>query len=443
MSNRFDSIGDVNRYLDSMPRFQTSGAAAANFSLDAIRAFCRGMGNPQDAVPAIHVAGTNGKGTTCHMIHAVCISAGCKTGLFTSPHLLAFNERFRINGVPMGDGDLLRFFRENARLTGDIPLTYFELSAAIAFWYFRDQKVDAAIIETGLGGRLDATNIVKPMCSVITSIGMDHADILGDTLTAIAREKAGIIKPGVPVVTGMLPDEAFRVVEHIAREKGAPLTRASALEPSFRDGRIDLRHPRYGRLELVCDLPGAVQARNAAITVAALDSVRERLPAGKEAIAGGIRSVRKLTGLAGRYEKLLPDRNWYFDGGHNTEALEHLMELVRELSGETVAGDTADTVANSYNATAVIALNRDKATDQVLGFYRAFKRVYYWPMEGERSASFARIRERIPDAVLIEPDSGETCGPISHLNREELVIFSGSFYFYPVVKRWLAIPESR
>jgi dihydrofolate synthase / folylpolyglutamate synthase len=420
----------VTRYLDSLPRFQTAGASAANFSLDAIRDFCAGMGNPENSFRSVHIAGTNGKGTTAHMLHAVYMKAGYNTGLFTSPHLLRFNERIRINGIPITDEHLQLFFDEYEGLISRCPLTFFELSAAMAFWYFSYRKVDIAIIETGLGGRLDATNVITPVCSVITSTGLDHTDILGPTLTHIAREKGGIIKPGVPVITGDLPVEAMQVIEGLASQNRSPLIRSAWMKPEYRDEVTRIDHPEFGILGVPCDIPGAVQRLNIAVTASVAHTLSPEFPAGRHALLSGIAGTAASTGLPGRYEKLHPAMNWYFDGAHNMEALTHLHKLVDDMGG-------------AENTTAVIALNADKASDEVLDFYRAFKSVYYFRMEGKRSAEFNRILQRIPDAVSINSVFRETTGPLLHLNREELVIFSGSFYFYPVVKRWLASLESR
>lgn len=420
----------VIRHLNSLPRFQTAGVSAANFSLDAIRAFCAGMGNPGQSFRSVHIAGTNGKGTTAHMLHAVYTVAGYRTGLFTSPHLLEFNERFRINGNPISDDDLELFFDTHEDLIRQCPLTYFELSAAMAFWYFRYMKVDIAIIETGLGGRLDATNILTPACSVITSVGLDHTEILGPTISDIAREKGGIIKPGVPVVTGVLTDEAMLVIEEIARKHGSPLVRSAGMNAEYTGGSTRIDHPEFGPMDISCDIPGSVQRLNIAVAASVVHTLAAEFPVQRNDLVVGFSGTAALTGLPGRYERLDHSGKWFFDGGHNTEALIHLGALVNEMGG-------------AENATAVIALNSDKATDEVLDFYRAFKSVYYYRMEGERSAEFDRILQRIPDAVSVNSEFRETTGPLCHLNREELVIFSGSFYFYPVVKRWLASLESR
>ncbi|MEX2602115.1 MAG: Mur ligase family protein, partial [Balneolaceae bacterium] len=221
MSGRFTTAEDLHNYLESIPMFGRVGASATRFVLDYMEEFSRRMGNPQNGFRSIHVAGTNGKGTTCQMLASVYMEAGYRVGLYTSPHLTRIHERFRVNDETITDEELLEFFRRYERDLEEVPLTYFELSTAIAFWYLNRQNVDLAIIETGLGGRLDATNVITPEVSVITSISLDHTDFLGNTIGEIAREKAGIIKSGRPVVTGSLPEEALVVIRETAAANGS------------------------------------------------------------------------------------------------------------------------------------------------------------------------------------------------------------------------------
>ncbi|MFO7848119.1 MAG: Mur ligase family protein, partial [Balneolaceae bacterium] len=206
MSGHYRNYKDVLHKLESIPMFGRQGKSAANFSLEPIRNFCEKLGNPQNKFRSVHVAGTNGKGTTCRMLASVYQEAGYRTGLYTSPHLADYRERFTVNSKWIPKQYLLRFFQEHSGLIESHKLTYFELSTAVAYWYFSEMETDVAILETGLGGRLDATNIVKPMVTVITSVGLDHTDLLGDTVEMIAAEKAGIIKPNTPVVAGQVPE---------------------------------------------------------------------------------------------------------------------------------------------------------------------------------------------------------------------------------------------
>ncbi|MGK7368748.1 MAG: bifunctional folylpolyglutamate synthase/dihydrofolate synthase, partial [Candidatus Halalkalibacterium sp. M3_1C_030] len=236
----FKSIKEVSQYLESIPKFQTSGKSAANFDLERFRKFCEAMGNPQDDFPSVHVGGTNGKGSTCQILAAVYQHAGFKTGIYTSPHILEYTERFKINGDVITDSYLLEFFNRHESLLKSFRLSYFEISTAIAFWYFGKMKVDLAIIEVGLGGRLDATNVITPEVSVITNISLDHTDLLGETVPEIAAEKGGIIKKGVPVVLGNVSNEAENVLKKIARTKEAPLVEINKLRPQFRSGKYIL-----------------------------------------------------------------------------------------------------------------------------------------------------------------------------------------------------------
>lgn len=199
--------------------------AAANFDLGRMRQFMAALGNPQDAYPTIHIAGTKGKGSVSALCASALTASGRKTGLYTSPHLIDFCERIQVDGQPIPHVELADLTEEIKPIVASIPkLTTFEITTALAFLYFARQKVDAAVIEVGLGGRLDATNVILPRVAVITSLSYDHMAVLGDTLAKIAREKAGIIKPGVPVVSSPQKQEALEVLERVSAEKNAPLT---------------------------------------------------------------------------------------------------------------------------------------------------------------------------------------------------------------------------
>ena len=209
--------------FSQLPMFHRIGAPAYKPDLGNITSLCRSLGNPQDQFMTVHVAGTNGKGSVSHMLASICMEAGMKTGLFTSPHLKDFRERIRINGKMIPKKNVARFISDHREEFGHIHPSFFEMSAALAFDHFRDEKVDIAIIETGLGGRLDSTNIITPVLSVITNISFDHMQFLGDTLAKIASEKAGIIKPSVPVVIGETQKEIRHIFLDKAREMNAPL----------------------------------------------------------------------------------------------------------------------------------------------------------------------------------------------------------------------------
>jgi dihydrofolate synthase/folylpolyglutamate synthase len=208
--------------------FQRVGAAALKKDLSNTIALCSALGNPQDRFQSIHIAGTNGKGSTAHMIAAVLQSAGYTTGLYTSPHLKSFTERIRVNGAEMEEDAVTDFVNRVTVLIEDVKPSFFEITVAMAFEYFAAKQVDVAVIEVGLGGRLDSTNVVRPVLSVITNIGMDHKELLGGTRESIALEKAGIIKDGVPVIVSERQPEVEQIFRTVAADKNAPLVFAES-----------------------------------------------------------------------------------------------------------------------------------------------------------------------------------------------------------------------
>lgn len=305
--------------------FQRDGAAAYKPGLDTIRALCAMLGNPQERLRCVHVAGTNGKGSTASTLAAIMQSAGYRTALYTSPHLVDFRERMRIDGAMISEREVMEFV-EWWRQTGSaLQPSFFELTTALAFSWFARRNVDIAIIETGLGGRLDSTNIIRPLVSIITNISLDHTGLLGSTLAEIAAEKAGIIKEGTPAVVGYAPDPVVREVFNAAAARvGAPLVYAPAVEAIERaDGSWD--YPEY---QIHGALRGAFQPQNAATVLAAL----KFLPAvTRDAVARGFERVEELTGLRGRLTTYATEPvRIVYDTGHNPGAWEYLgPELAR------------------------------------------------------------------------------------------------------------------
>lgn len=298
--------------------------------LDNIRELAEGWGNPQRRYPVVHVAGTNGKGSTASFIAAGLQAAGYRTGLYTSPHLVDFTERIRVDGVPMPRQRVAKYAR---RLRPDIErlnATFFEATTLMAFQYFADCEVDAAVIETGLGGRLDATNIVEPVLAVITSLSLDHREHLGDTITDIAREKAGIIKPGVPAVVAPAVPEAGQVVAARCREQDAGL---HILPPggevhAWRDlDAMDCLLPEFTD-PVTLGLVGRHQIENARLAVRALRLLGARAfpRIDQSAIREGLRDVRRHTGLRGRLERLQKHPELVIDVGHNPEGIRVMLD---------------------------------------------------------------------------------------------------------------------
>jgi dihydrofolate synthase/folylpolyglutamate synthase len=279
--------------------------------LERMGAFLAALGWEQGPQRFLHVAGTNGKGSVCAVLDSICRAAGMRTGLFTSPHLVTFRERIRVNGEMASKEEIaehLTRIRGVCERTGIQP-TFFEITTGLAFEIFQRAAVDVIVLETGLGGRLDSTNLIRPLAAVITSVGLDHTQILGGTLAEIAREKAGIIKPGVPVVTGPLPEEAAAVVAEVAAERGAALIKVS--EP-VRDYAVSLK--------------GAHQRINAAVALRALEAAG--LTVSPEHLAEGLRTVS----WPGRFQDT--GRGFILDGAHNPEAAGRLAETWREEYGE-------------------------------------------------------------------------------------------------------------
>ncbi len=425
----FKDISDVYRFLGQLPSFQMHGAVAARLGLDRIRKFCSHLGNPQDKVPCIHVAGTNGKGSVSVMLSLVYQNAGYRTGLYTSPHLNHISERFRINGVPISEEALLRFFQEHGEDLQRTELSYFEITTVIAFWWFAEEKVDIAILETGLGGRLDATNIVKPEVSVITSIGFDHSNFLGNTMAEIAGEKAGIIKKNRPVVIGNMRPAAREKIVHTAKKQGAEVLDARTLRPRYRRGRgkaAGLIHfwEDGRRSEVRTDILVPVHRWNVAIARLVIRKAGDMFPVSLPEFCEALQSVYGSGLLPGRFERLAAELPWYFDGAHNPEAVKALTETIKRQEWATPP-------------VMVLCIMEDKAQKKMLEPFSVFQKNYYYVLKSERAADFAQIAPFLSNIQNLPPCEEEIIDFFRGLTKQ-VVIFTGSFYFYGVVKRWIS-----
>jgi dihydrofolate synthase/folylpolyglutamate synthase len=420
---RFTSPQSVWQYLESIPKFQSRGSSAADFDLSRFRNFCEAIGNPQKEFDSIHVGGTNGKGSTCNILASVLQKAGYKTGVYTSPHIITFNERFRADGDLISSDELLQFFNTCIDAIEKYRLTYFEISTAIAFWWFARLNVDIACIEVGLGGRLDATNIIDPKISVITSISLDHTDILGDSIAEIAREKAGILKEGRPVVIGDLPIEARKEVVKIAEQKECPLHTIDDLRPEYiTPGHYQLTVDER-TIDILSNLTAPVQAKNMAIVWQICSAIGEKYGnITEENFTSGLKDVN--TGL-GRFECLVDGKQWYFDGGHNLEAIKGLKESVK-------------TVGDIERATLVLSMMQDKIREEVMTEFLEFKNIYYYSLNLERAATFDDIKQWLPNANPFPASDEDRKNVMQDDLNSELVIFSGSFYFYETVRDWVS-----
>lgn len=306
---------------NSTPVFERVGASAYKEGLDNTHALDEYFSHPHTSYRTIHVAGTNGKGSTSHTLAAILQKCGYKVGLYTSPHLVDFSERIRVNGEPIEQEYVVNFVREHKSYFEPLHPSFFELVTAMALRYFADKEVDVAIIEVGLGGRLDCTNIINPVLSVITNISFDHTGFLGDTLAKIAGEKAGIIKTGIPVVIGEYCDETLPVFKNKAEEMKAPMFLASDNNDAIPDFQ----------------LKGYCQERNAKTIITACSVLRDKglIPAGAEgdfAINEGFAHVCDITKLRGRWEKVMDKPLVICDTGHNVAGWQYLSQQIKAVT---------------------------------------------------------------------------------------------------------------
>lgn len=317
------------------PVLSRLGETGIKLGLERIRQLLAELGDPQLAAPVVHVAGTNGKGSVCAYVTRALVEAGYRVGTYISPHLEHINERVQIDGQPIDDTTLADAIEALDRMRGEWgtalgvgrdALTYFELMTVVAFQVFAARRVDVVVVEVGLGGRLDATNVVQPVVTAITSIGLDHTEVLGDTLAAIAAEKAGILKPGVPCAVGPVPSEALDAIRRRADQVGAPLwTSGTHLRRERRGEAWALTTPDGRVGPLVLGMPGAHQGGNAAAAVGVLHLLqRQGFPMSAEAIEQGLRTAK----MPGRVERLRP--GLVVDGAHNPEGTTALAAWLAE-----------------------------------------------------------------------------------------------------------------
>ena len=317
--------------------YQQVGKIAYKKDLTNVKLLLQALGNPHAHFPSVHIAGTNGKGSSAHSLAAIFQTAGYRTGLYTSPHLKSFTERIRINGKEIPEKEVIRFVQNYRALMETVQPSFFEVTVAMAFEFFARERVEIAVVEVGLGGRLDSTNVILPEVSLITNISYDHTDMLGDTLSKIAYEKAGIIKPQVPVVIGHRHPETDMVFENVASEQGAPIYFAKdqyhVTSVATTAERLQLRV--YNRLsneaaDMTFSLGGQYQAQNIAGILATVDRLRERgWRLSSEDVALGFGNVPTLTGLKGRWQVLQRNPLCVADTGHNEEAWYEIMKQLR------------------------------------------------------------------------------------------------------------------
>ena len=335
----------IDWMFSQLPMYQRQGKEAFKKDLTNIIAFCDVLENPQNTFKSIHVGGTNGKGSTSHMISSILQEAGYKVGLYTSPHLKNFTERVRINGEEIAEDYVADFITKNKRFLGKQHLSFFEMTVGLAFDYFASQKVDIAIIEVGLGGRLDSTNIINPEVSVITNIGYDHMQFLGDTLPEIAFEKAGIIKENTPVVIGEKQEEVQSVFMNKAAELNARISFASNEKYDFET-----------------DLLGTYQIKNGNTAIHAVKAL-QNFSILEGDIKRGLKRVVENTNFKGRWQVLQENPTVICDTAHNKEGLEYVIHQLANQTFETLH--------------IVLGVVNDKKLDDVLSFFPKNANYYF------------------------------------------------------------------
>ncbi|WP_334126511.1 folylpolyglutamate synthase/dihydrofolate synthase family protein [Empedobacter brevis] len=360
----------INWLFTNLPMFQRVGASAMKADLTNITALCEYLGNPQKKFKSVHIAGTNGKGSTSHMLASIFQEAGYQVGLTTSPHLKDFRERIRVNGVMADEDFVIDFVEKHEEKIIQQKASFFEIAIAMAFEYFAQQKVDIAIIETGLGGRLDSTNIILPELSVITNIGLDHTQFLGDTLDKIALEKAGIIKPNTAVVIGETTTETKSVFEQISKERNADVLFAE--DKHFQD--------------LPSDLKGSYQIKNKRTVLTAIEQLqKQNWNISGENISNGLLNVVKNTSLRGRWDVLGHDPLIVADTAHNPHGLVEVSKQINE---------------QAYNQLhLVLGFVNDKDVLSILKFFPKKATYYFCQPDVPRQYTIDELYKIIPEEI--------------------------------------------
>lgn len=414
-------------YLYSkLPMFTRVGISAFKKDLHNTIAMCEKLGNPQHQFKSIHVGGTNGKGSTSHMLAAIFQQAGYKTGLYTSPHLKDFRERIKINGEMISEEFVVHFVEEQQAIIQTISPSFFEVTVGMAFSFFAQQKVDIAIIEVGLGGRLDSTNIIIPELSVITNISLDHTNILGNTLHEIALEKAGIIKPGVPVVIGETDPETEQVFIDKAVENNSTISFADQQlkldnilfnTPYLNVSVYQQNRPLFEHLKL--DLNGSYQLKNILTVIQTIQTARQLgYNISDPAIYNALRNVKGLTGLQGRWQTLGNDPLIICDTGHNIAGI---TEVVKNINNTP-----------HHNLHFVIGMVKDKDIAGVLKLLPSSAKYYFCQPQLERAlpatelasaAAFHHLEGEVFDTVAAAFAKAKSCA-----TPADLIFIGGSTF---------------
>ncbi len=424
--NDMDYPQTIDFLFNRLPMFSRIGAAAFKNDLDNELALCKFLGNPYTKFRTVHVGGTNGKGSVSHMLASVFQSAGYKTGLYTSPHLRDFRERIKINNDPISKEFVVDFTGRVGALITAIEPSFFEITVAMAFEYFALEQVDIAIVEVGLGGRLDSTNIITPELSVITNISYDHMNMLGDTLEKIAFEKAGIIKPAIPVVVGERQPASSAVFEKKAAEQSSAL--------SFADQQRFIADWKFENHKLVAevttahsndkqyyhlDLTGIYQTKNLLTVLESVHLLRQKgwiLPEDK--VKKALSQVKKLTGLFGRWESIHQHPQVVLDVGHNEEGIR---QITRQIE-----------ITDHEELHIVIGLVKDKEIEKILALLPRHAEFYFTKAQVPRALPEVQLAEKAHTLGLRGspyPDVNTALqNALNNCSKKDLIVVCGSVF---------------
>ena len=424
----------IEYLYNRLPMFSRIGPPALKPGLDNITRLCNSLGDPHNKFKSIHIAGTNGKGSVSHMLAAIFQSAGYKTGLHTSPHLYDFRERLKVNGEPAPEEFVTAFIENIKPLIEEMVPSFFEISIAMTFTYFAEQKVDIAIVETGLGGRLDSTNILHPELSIITNIGMDHMQLLGDTPAEIAFEKAGIIKKNTPVVIGEADPDIATVFDKVANEMNAPLSyttnQFSIVDYHNRIHSLEAEVAKKNYLDhfkYEIDLPGIYQLKNL-LTVLQATTILNQLDwkLDNEYVRKGLSNVRKLTGLHGRWEVIHEKPLVILDVAHNEDGIRMVLQQLEIIAPTRIHF--------------ILGMVKDKAIDNILALLPAGAQYYFTHAHVPRALEAEQLQKQAANFHLV----GDTFDDVNvalktalnHAGESDLILVCGSVFLVAEVRRF-------
>ena len=426
-------------YLFSrLPMFSRIGVAAYKADLDNTIRLCESLNNPQKKVKTIHIAGTNGKGSVSHMLAAILQTAGYKTGLYTSPHLKDFRERIKVNGEMVKENFVIDFTKKINPLIEEIEPSFFEITVAMAFEYFASQQVDVAVIETGLGGRLDSTNIITPELSVITNIGWDHMNLLGDSLEKIAFEKAGIIKEKIPVVIGEVIPETQPIFEQTAKAKNAPLSIAQqkrqVTDWDWEKNELvvevaEEHHTDHKVYHL--DLPGIYQTKNLLTVLEACAQLQQKeWRLDDKIIHAGLKHTKKITGLHGRWEVIHTSPLIVLDVAHNVDGIRQLVQQAE--------------LTEHHQLHIITGMVKDKEVEKILALFPKNATYYFTKAQIPRALPEGELMGKAEKIKLKGdsfPDVNEALEfALQHAHPDDLIIVCGSVFLIGEVDKSL-IPQ--